>query len=128
MIQRSYPGAEKSLDINAPKRQFSDALGRVAGDSELLAAMAMFVVEDSQEVIDELQTHLQCHEMTQAAASAHKLKGMLSTFETAGPVIDLHELIVAAKENNTEECARIWKRCRIEIESLVVEISSLRQT
>jgi Hpt domain len=107
------------------KERFAEALRRVAGDCELLSAMAAMVAEDAPEVLSDLRKYVAADEMQEVAATAHKLKGMLSTFETSGPVLELEELIVSARKKQTQEVASSFKSLEGEIEKLIHQILSL---
>jgi hypothetical protein len=107
------------------KERFAEALHRVAGDCELLSAMAAMVAEDAPEVLSDLRRYVEANEMQDVAATAHKLKGMLSTFETSGPVLELEELIVSARKKRTQEVASSFKSLEGEIEKLIDQVLSL---
>jgi hypothetical protein len=53
------------------------------------------------------------------------LKGMLSTFETGGPVILLQEVIVSARQGNQQEAEDAFDCCAAGIGSLIEEIKHL---
>jgi len=107
------------------KERFAEALNRVSGDFELLAAMAAMVAEDAPAVMNDLREQVAAKEMQQVAATAHKLKGMLSTFETAGPVLELEELISSARKGQTQDTASLFKRSERQINELLDEILSI---
>jgi hypothetical protein len=107
------------------KQRFSDALNRVAGDMDLLVAIASLVAEDAPDVFTKLRAQLAEGDLPEAAATGHQLKGMLSTFETDGPVIVLQELIYAARNGDQSEAESALKRCETEILQLIDEIKSL---
>ncbi len=107
------------------KERFAEALRRVSGDCELLSAMAAMVAEDAPAVMNDLRDQVAANEMYEVAATAHKLKGMLSTFETAGPVLELEEMMSSARKGQPQETASILKRSERQINELLVEILSL---
>jgi polyhydroxyalkanoate synthesis regulator phasin len=110
------------------KVRFADALERMSGDCDLLAAMASMVAEDAPDVVNDLRKQVATGEMQQAAATAHKLKGMLSTFETDGPVLELEELILAARQGQVQETASQFKIFDRRITGLLDEIASISST
>lgn len=116
----------REVGMQDHKLRFSEALLRVAGDVDLLVAMAMFVVDDAPDVFSELKLQVHENQLSEAAATAHKLKGILSTFETGGPVLELHELMVAAKAGNAEDCRQVLRKCDAGIEHLIGEIAQLQ--
>jgi HPt (histidine-containing phosphotransfer) domain-containing protein len=107
------------------KERFAEALARVAGDCELLAAMAAMVSEDAPGVLSELRKQVAANQLQDVAITGHKLKGMLSTFETAGPVLELEELIRSARKGDSQDVASLFKSFESEIEQLLEEILSL---
>lgn len=100
-------------------------MSRLAGDEELLAAMAGMVTEDAPVLVGQLQQSLQTSELDAAAALAHKLKGMFSTFETGAPVSALQDLIHSARAGKASEADQIFRVCRPQLEQLLQEISDL---
>ncbi len=109
------------------KNRFAAALLRVAGDCELLAAMASMVAEDAPEVLNNLRDQIALQDTQQVASTAHKLKGMLSTFETAGPMLELEELISSAKKGHPKDVASHFAAVEGEIEVLLNEICLLHR-
>ncbi|WP_404305429.1 Hpt domain-containing protein [Neorhodopirellula lusitana] len=107
-------------------QRFSVALARLAGDEDLLIAMATMVTDDAPEVIVRLEQQLEQTEMEEAAASAHKLKGMLSTFETDSPVAELEEVVHAARGGNSRQASESFQACRAPIHELLREIAALK--
>ncbi len=107
------------------KQRFAEALARVAGDCELLAAMAAMVAEDAPVVMQELRENVAAKELPKVAATAHKLKGMLSTFDTTGPVLELEELISSARKGQAAEVASLFRAFERRIKSLLDEILAL---
>lgn len=107
------------------KQRFAEALARVAGDCELLAAMAAMVAEDAPLVMEELRENVAADELQRVATTAHKLKGMLSTFETAGPVLDLEELILCARKGQAAEVRSLFRAFDRRIKALLDEILSI---
>lgn len=83
------------------------------------------VSEDAPMVLSELRQHVSADDMPASAASAHKLKGMLSTFETAGPVLQLEELILSARKGKSNEVKAAMRSIENQIDNLLDEIVSL---
>lgn len=106
-------------------KRFSDALARLSGDEELLVAMASMVVDDAPVIVRELQDQLEQESLTDAATTAHKLKGMCSTFETGSPVLELEDLIHAARSGKADEARATYRSCRPQINELLGEIAAL---
>ncbi len=106
-------------------RRFSAALERLSGDADLLVAMASMVADDANIIVADLQMQLDQDSMADAAATAHKLKGMCSTFETGSPVVELEELIYAARAGKTDEARAKFQACQPQIKELLGEIAAL---
>ncbi len=104
------------------KRRFSEALSRVAGDCDLLSAMAAMVSEDAPDVLESLRAQVAADQLPLVASTAHKLKGMLSTFDTAGPVLELEELIASAREGKPHQVAIYFQSVESHVEALLQEI------
>ena len=117
--------AVQAVVTNEQKQRFADALDRVAGDTELLIAIASLVSEDAPQVFENLKSQLAADELDEVAATGHQLKGMLSTFETEGPVLCLQELIHAARRGDGAETKELLHRCEMEINTLIHEIRQL---
>ena len=117
--------AEPTLVTTEQKQRFADALKRVAGDVELLVSIASLVTEDAPAVFSKLKFQLAAGELSDAATTGHQLKGMLSTFETDGPVIMLQELIHSARGGDKKEAVGVLSSCEADIEELLTEIREL---
>ena len=106
----------------AQKTRFAQALKRLAGDEELLIAMGTMVLDDAPIVTAELQQQVVDGELAGAAATAHKLKGLLSTFDDGDCISTIQHLITSAKASDQSECQATWPKCERETESLLAEI------
>ena len=104
------------------KERFAEALARMAGDEELLTAMGAMVIDDAPEVMAELDHQIPNGELAKAASTAHKLKGLLSTFDTNEAVLAVQELITSAKAENQAECETQWPRCKHASTQLLAEV------
>lgn len=83
--------------------QFSGALERLDGDVELLREMARFFVADAPPLIAELNAHWDRDAgWEEMSFTAHKLKGLVVTFDEsrAGPL--LQDLVDAARAGDSE--------------------------
>ena len=117
--------AVQTVVTNEQKQRFADALKRVADDTELLIAIASLVSEDAPQVFENLKTQLAAGELEDVATIGHQLKGMLSTFETDGPVLYLQDMIHAARRGDGHEAKDSLQRCESEINVLINEIRQL---
>lgn len=106
-------------------KRFSEALARLSGDEELLVAMATMVADDAPAIVEQLDEQLGRESLTDAASTAHKLKGMCSTFETGSPVLELEEVIYAARAGKAEEARSTYDTCQPRLHQLLGEIAEL---
>ena len=87
---------------------FAGALERLDGDVELLRKMATFFLADSPPLLAELNALWEAGESGDAMAfTAHKLKGLVVTFDDvhAGPL--LQDLVDAAREGDAATVAML---------------------
>lgn len=110
------------------KARFAEALARLCDDADLLCSMASLVSADADGVLDELREHLRRGDVAESARSAHKLKGMLSTFETGSPITELQELIDTARRGDGAACRRQFASLEGKVETLLTEIGQLQPT
>lgn len=106
-------------------KRFSEALTRLSGDEDLLVAMAMMVVDDAPVIVEKLDQQVDQESLADVATTAHKLKGMCSTFETGSPVVELEEVIHAARTGKADEARATYHSCQPLIHRLLGEIAEL---
>lgn len=107
------------------KSRFSEALTRLSGDTDLLCCMASMVIQDANQVYEQLKRSIEVEDSPATAATGHKLKGMLSTFETNSPIIELQELIEMARRGESETVRRQFELIRPDVERLIDEVGNL---
>lgn len=107
------------------KRRFADALERVAGDEDMLGMLAKIAVEDAPEMIEMLDTQVEGKLLSDAAKTAHSLKGLLSAFETGEPVSDLQPLIDAARQGDSNDVVKLHSEVGSKLEKLLSEIGGI---
>ncbi|MGB7327315.1 MAG: Hpt domain-containing protein [Rubripirellula sp.] len=83
------------------------------------------VVEDAPTLLAQLNADIHAEKTSDAAATGHSLKGLLSTFETGQPVSELQPLIDAARRGNTAEVAALLREIKPSLEKLIDEIRSI---
>ncbi|WP_417730971.1 Hpt domain-containing protein [Rosistilla oblonga] len=108
--------------------RFATALKRLSGDVELLSSMAMIVSDDVPGIVAELEEQLEAGDSAGVVASAHKLKGMCSTFETGHPVTALEDVLHAARGGDVSTARELYQRCQPDLRELMQEISKLAQS
>ncbi len=107
------------------RQRFADALARLDGDEGTLIMLAEMVVEDAPTLLGQLSSDVRAAKVSDAAATGHSLKGLLSTFETGPPVSELQPLIDAARSGDDEEAASLLGEIRPSLEKLVEEIRGI---
>jgi HPt (histidine-containing phosphotransfer) domain-containing protein len=107
------------------KQRFAPALQRLAEDEEMLATMARMAVEDGPVILGDLETQVQQGSLTEAAKTAHKLKGVLSTFETDEPVCALQTLIESARRGDLDEVSELHAGLHPKLLALLGEIKAI---
>lgn len=105
--------------------KFGDAVLRLDGDVDLLRDMAMITSEDLPEVKQKTEASIEAGDAKEAASGLHKLKGMLSTFEADGVVLEIQDLLDAARKGAMEEVQEGYRNNREAISELIAEIRAL---
>ena len=99
--------------------RFNAALERLDGSVELLRGMAEIFVEDLPPVMSEFDAMLGQHDQLPLLARiAHKLKGMVVTFdnEVAGPLLE--EMVGAARREDVEQVQILAPQVHAEVNQL----------
>jgi len=109
---------------HVPER-FQAAVDRLDGSAKLLREMAAITSEDIPEVMEACEASIHAGECEQAASHLHKLKGMLSTFESEGVTLEIQELVDLARKDRTEELQRGFQRNRDDIDELIEQVAHL---
>lgn len=107
-----------------PER-FRQALQRLNGDSSLLQAMAKINAEDLPEIINQTDRSISEGDCSNAASNLHKLKGMLSTFETDGVVLEIQEMLDQARAGEEQELRSSYRQHRPAVDELIQQIERL---
>jgi HPt (histidine-containing phosphotransfer) domain-containing protein len=103
------------------------ALQRLNGDTALLATLAGFFLEDAPQLLDDLHEGLRKNSLRQITESAHRLRGLASSFE-AGPVMKLTaqiETLTATQEY--ERMQDLTEQLDFEFARLVAKLHDLAQ-
>lgn len=107
------------------KERFADALERLDGDFKLLCDMASVTLPDIPAVLEQIEADLQRGDDAAAASSLHKLKGMLSTYDSDGVVLEIQEMLAMARRGQVGECQTLYHHELPKIKSLIQEIEHL---
>jgi hypothetical protein len=87
--------------------------------------MALITSEDLPDVIRETETAIEEGNGKQAASGLHRLKGMLSTFESDGVALDIQDMLDAARQRRMAEVQRAYRQHRPDIAELVQQVVKL---
>lgn len=110
---------------DAQRKRFAAALQRVAGDEDMLVMLASIAAEDGPPMLKQVDTHVECQQLNEAARVGHALKGLLSTFETGSPVDELQPLIDAARKEDSKATQLAHASVSPKLEHLLGEIEQL---
>ena len=107
------------------RERFTQALDRLGNDEETLVTLAEMAVEDAPRLIDKMDDHVADQHWSEYAKTAHSLKGLLTTFETGGPVSEIQELIDEARAENGDAVSNCHRKTKPKLLGLVQEIDGL---
>jgi hypothetical protein len=107
------------------RERFSGAIDRLAGDEGMFLKVAAIASEDAPKLIHQSESELSEHKFENAAASIHKLKGLLATFVSPDHNLRLDDVMKAVKADDRENAAEQWQAVKPNLHSLVAEINSL---
>ncbi|NND96135.1 MAG: Hpt domain-containing protein [Pirellulaceae bacterium] len=110
---------------NEVPARFGSALDRLDGDVGLLREMASITSEDLPEVRAATQRAIDDGDCEQAAAGLHKLKGMLSTFESDGVTLEIQEILDLARRGKIDEVQENYQQQKAAIDELSDQVSEL---
>ena len=85
--------------------RFGPALKRLDGDVELLCEMAAITAPDCAAVIARVSQAMSESDAEEAARALHKLKGMLSTFDTDGAVLEIQDILDQTRRGRLKEAS-----------------------
>lgn len=108
--------------------RFQAALARLEGHVELLRSLAVITIEDLPEVIKQVDAAVDRGECQQAANDLHKLKGMLSTFESDGVAIEIGDMMELARQQQSAALTAAWESQRAAIAELTAQITGLAES
>ena len=107
------------------QERFAGALSRLDGDIRLLREMAAITSEDLPEVTSAVDQAMAQGDNDQAARSLHRLKGMLSTFDSEGVTLHIQETLQLARSGDTQEMRHHYRQHQQELEQLIQQIGEL---
>ena len=112
---------------NSTKRPswFPEAVKRLDGDEGLLRELAAITATDLPEVIAETEMAIRDQDMQQAVSRLHKLKGMLSMYESGGVVEQIHDMFDLARKGKASLLRHEYEGNRAEIRELANAIASI---
>lgn len=101
------------------------ALERLGGDLELLQELARMFVEDAPGLRADAQAELDRGEYAEAAATLHRLKGLVVTFDTEQVGPKLQELIDATREKDQRRVAHLTDQVQAELDGLHAQLDAI---
>ena len=107
------------------RERFAHAIERLDGDFELLCDMAALTVPDCPDVMAQIEAGFEAEDADATASALHKLKGMLSTYDSDGVVLEISEMLSMARRNHLKEAEALYRQELPKINSLIKEIESL---
>lgn len=107
------------------KQRFAAAIERLDGDFDLLCQMAAITAPDCPSVVADAQSDIDEGNCENASRSLHKLKGMLSTFDSDGVVLEIQEMLQLARRERLAELSIALDQNRRAIDDLIMEIREL---
>lgn len=108
--------------------RFAPALDRLDGDISLLREMASITSEDLPEVRVAVKKAIADGDCERSAANLHKLKGMLSTFESEGVTLEIQEMLDLARKGKVSNVQEAFKQYESAIDELARQVSNLAST
>ena len=106
------PGGQSAMPLlprheDLPIFDRADALSRIADDEELLATLLEMFAADAPSYLDEIDTALSNQDWPRLLRAGHTLKGVFATFSARRGEQLARDLENAAKQNETDACARL---------------------
>lgn len=101
---------------------FSEALARCGGDKTVLKSMAMMISEDAPHELEKLILSIESDDNQPIVASAHCLKGMLTTFKDGAAVRGLQHVEDQAMAGDVPAARQHLQECLDSVEMLIAEI------
>ena len=103
-----------------PVLNVEGALSRLGGDQELLRDMAGFYLEDTGQLLDDLEDGLQKLEGVRAARRAHSLKGLSANFNAEPCAAVAFAVEVACTKGDLATATKLLPNLRSEVARLIV--------
>lgn len=93
-------------DAPTLEKRFPVPLARLGGDPEIFIELAQVVLEDAPPELQSLRNLLKQQRFPEAASTAHRAKGMLSTFDNDVVSPKMQRLIDAAHAEDADAVAQ----------------------
>ena len=104
---------------------FAPALARLDGDLTLLRAMAAIASEDLPSVQSEIEEAVDNADCSEAELLLHRIKGMLSTFQSDGVTLEIQDLLDLARRKQADELRALYRRRKPDIDELIARIAGI---
>ena len=90
----------------------------------MLREMAVMTVPEFAPLVEQSSHCIAESDLDGAVRALHKLKGMLSTFESDGVVLEIQEVIQAGRSGRGDVTSSLWEHHRPAIRDLIDEIKT----
>ena len=109
-------------DASTIQNQFPLPLTRLGGDVDIFVELAEVVLEDAPPELVVLRGHLEKRHLPAVATSAHRLKGMLSTFDDDTLTPKMQRLIDTAHAQDDAAVAAAAEDALAEADQLIAQL------
>lgn len=117
--KQSSANPARPSNLDKPILNVASALARLGGDQALLCDMARFFLEDSAQLLSDLELALERDDAEEAHRNAHSLKGLAANFN-AEPCMTVAQTIEdAAKQRKLDAARQRLSNLRAEVDRLV---------
>jgi hypothetical protein len=107
------------------RAQFSDALGRMAGEEKVLLKVASIVVQEAPHLVRFARDYFRNPTIAEPAKSIYKLKCLLATFQSDAEMAILEDIYVAIRERDFATAKTKWSEGQETIAQTIESIEAL---
>ncbi|MEL6108451.1 MAG: hypothetical protein AAFU85_20685 [Planctomycetota bacterium] len=109
------------------REHFAPALERLEGDIDLLREMAAMTAPDCTTVVKQIRKSVSDGHADNAAKALHKLKGMLSTFDSDGVVLEIQKMLDKTRLGKLAEVGSAFYQQEREINAAIARVRGLSE-
>lgn len=111
----------KNNDVPVPTR-FNAAIERLDGDVDLLRQMAALTASDLPHVVQSCDEAIADGDQVRAATRLHKLKGMLSQFDSGNVTLKIQRVLDMVRQGDQVGMRQAYDLLHTDIELLTAEV------